>query len=389
MLTSAALTVPIVTGHNHDMVVTGHTRGQPSPGDDAGAGGLRAAGSEAASGTGGSRAVSIRDVAAAAGVSYQTVSRVINGHPSVRTSTRELVLATVARLGFRPNRAARALAGGPVQAVTVLTSNTTLYGQRSALQGIEEAARAADFPVGVRVIESEEPAVVADAVERAMEPGGALIVVAFDRAGTRALAAVPPGVPMVGIVETPAGDEGEGKPWVWINDRQAAAEATGYLLGLGHRTVHYVSIPPSTDASPQRLVGWRSALEEAGVEVPEPLQAGWHPRSAYEAARPLAADPAVTAVLCGNDDLALGVIRAMREAGRAIPGSVSIVGFDDTPLSAYYTPALTTVRLDFTELGRASFALLAGQIGAAREARPRPELIVRESTGPPASRRTR
>jgi DNA-binding LacI/PurR family transcriptional regulator len=392
------------------MVVTGHTRGEPPPGDGAGAGkgasggtrdlrsadsgagagGLRAADSEAASGTGGSRAVSIRDVAAAAGVSYQTVSRVINGHPSVRTSTREVVLATIARLGFRPNRAARALAGGPVQAVTVLTSNTTLYGQRSALQGIEEAARAADFPMGVRVIESEEPAVVADAVERAMEPGGALIVVAFDRAGTRALAAVPPGVPMVGIVETPAGDEGEGKPWVWINDRQAAAEATGYLLGLGHRTVHYVSIPPSTDASPQRLVGWRSALEEAGVEVPEPLQAGWHPRSAYEAARPLAADPAVTAVLCGNDDLALGVIRAMHEAGRAIPGSVSIVGFDDTPLSAYYTPALTTVRLDFTELGRASFALLAEQIGVAREARPRPELIVRESTGPPASRqRTR
>jgi DNA-binding LacI/PurR family transcriptional regulator len=313
---------------------------------------------------------------------------VINGHPSVKDSTRELVLAIIARLGFRPNRAARALAGGPIQAVTVLTSNTTLYGQRSALQGIEEAARAADFPVGVRVIESEEPAAVADAVERAIEPGGPLIVVAFDRASTRALAAVPPGVPLVAIVETPVGDEGEDKPWVWINDRQAAAEATGHLLGLGHRTVHYVSIPPSTDASPQRLIGWRSALEDAGAGVPEPVQAGWHPRSGYEAGRALAADPAVTAVLCGNDDLALGVIRAMHEGGRLVPGGVSVVGFDDTPQSAFYTPALTTVRLDFAELGRASFAALAEQIGTgpAARSRLRPELIVRESSGPPGRR---
>src|ERR1035438_8513076 len=88
-----------------------------------------------------SRPVSIRDVAAAAGVSYQTVSRVINQNSRVKQSTRELVLATIEDLGFRPNRAARALAGGPVESVTVLTSNTTLYGQSSALQGIEEAAR--------------------------------------------------------------------------------------------------------------------------------------------------------------------------------------------------------------------------------------------------------
>jgi DNA-binding LacI/PurR family transcriptional regulator len=375
------------------MVVTGHTNDQPARGGPrpAGAGGAGASGipgGGAAGGTGSSRSVSIRDVAAAAGVSYQTVSRVINGHPSVKGSTRDLVLATITRLGFRPNRAARALAGGPVQSVTVLTARTTLFGQRSAIQGIEEAARAADFALGVRVIESEEPAVVADAVERAVEPGGALIVIAFDRAGTRALAAVPPGVPMVGIVETPVGNEGEGKPWVWINDREAASEATAYLLGLGHRTVHYISIPPSTDASPQRLDGWRSALEAAGAEVPDPVPGGWQPQSGYEAGRLLAADPTVTAVLCGNDDLALGVMRAMQEAGRAIPGDVSVVGFDDIPQSAFYTPALSTVRLDFTELGRASFALLQELIGAGGQARPqpRPELVVRESSGPPPHR---
>jgi DNA-binding LacI/PurR family transcriptional regulator len=242
--------------------------------------------------------------------------------------------------------------------------------------------------MGVRVIESEEPAAVADAVERAMEQGGALIVVAFDRAGTRALAAVPAGVPMVGIVETPVGREGDGKPWVWIDDRQAAAKATAYLSGLGHRTVHYVAIPSSTETS-QRLAGWRSALEEAGAEVPEPIPARWHPRSGYEAGQLLARNPEVTAVLCGNDDLALGVIRALREAGRAVPGDVSVVGFDDIPQAEFVTPALTTVRLDFTDLGRASFAALQEQIGTApaETPRPQPELIVRESAGPPPSLR--
>jgi DNA-binding LacI/PurR family transcriptional regulator len=352
-----------VSAHNSAMDMSAHTSAEPA--DEA-------------------RPASIYDVASEAGVSIQTVSRVMNGHPSVKASTRQHVLATISRLGYRPNRAARALAGGAVKAVTVLTSNTTLYGQRSAIQGIEEAARAADFAMGVRVIESEEPAAVADAVERAMEQGGAFIVVAFDRAGTRALAAMPAGVPLVGIVETPVGQEGNGKPWVWIDDRQAAAEATAYLIGLGHRTVHYVAIPSSTETG-QRLAGWRAALERAGAEVPQPIPASWQPRSGYQAGQLLARDPAVTAVLCGNDDLALGVIRALREAGRSVPADVSVVGFDDIPQAEFVTPALTTVRLDFTDLGRASFAALRELIGAgpAEAPRPQPELIIRESAGPP------
>jgi DNA-binding LacI/PurR family transcriptional regulator len=278
------------------------------------------------------------------------------------------------------------LAGGPAHSVTVLTSNTVLYGPAATLQGIEEAARAAGFAVGVRVVESQEPAEVQDAVRRAAEPGAALIVLAYDRAGTRALAAVPPGVHVVAAVETPAGSAGEGQPWVWTNDVKAAGEATSYLLGLGHETVHYVPIPASTDSSP-RMAGWRSALEAAGLPVPEPARGGWDPRDGYEAGRRLAADPDVTAILCGNDDLALGVVRAMYEAGRPVPDSVSVVGFDDVPRSAFLTPALTTVRMDFAGQGRVCFALLqrlldpkaAGCQGTQLE----PELIVRESTGPP------
>jgi DNA-binding LacI/PurR family transcriptional regulator len=364
------------------MVVTGHTSSEDPPGPGPLSPGLADADGPRRV----LRPASIRDVAAAAGVSYQTVSRVINGHPSVRSSTREQVQAAIETLGFRPNRAARALAGGPARSVTVLTPNTTLYGYQAALQGIEEAARGVGFTVGVRVVEPAPPQEVAEAVQRAVEPGGAFIVIAYDQAGTMALDAVPPDIPMAAMVETPARDPGQQAPWVWLDDRKAAGHATRYLLSLGHQTVHYLAIPSSTSTS-QRQAGWRAALEEAGAPVPDPRQCGWSPRSGYEAGQSLAADPGVTAVLCGNDDLALGVMRAMHAAGRAIPGDVSVVGFDDTPVAEFLTPPLTTVRLDFAELGRACFAmLLALTEQNAPVPYPRrfePELIVRASTGPP------
>jgi len=356
------------------MNVTGHTSGRP-PAEDAAPPARQ------------QRPVSIRDVAAAASVSYQTVSRVINNHPSVKESTRAAVLAAISDLGFRPNRAARSLAGGRVNAVTVLTSDTTRYGYAASLQGIEEAARAAGFAMGIQVLEAGGR--ITDAVQRATEPGTALIVMAYDQAGTKALAAVPAGVPVAAAVETPSGRQAEGKPWVWLDDRQAAQQATQYLLGLGHRTVHYVPIPASTGTSP-RLAGWRAGLQQAGAPVPGPPAGGWTAEAGYRAGRDLAADPAVTAVLCGNDDVAVGVLRAMAEAGRPVPGSVSVVGFDDTPVSAYLTPGLTTVRLDWVALGRACFALLHSlvdpQATADAGASLRPELVVRESSAGPGGR---
>ena len=173
---------------------------------------------------------------------------------------------------------------------------------------------------------------------------------------------------------------------MWLDDRRAAIQATRYLLSLGHQTVHYLAIPSSTRTS-QRQAGWREALKEAGAPAPAPVQCGWTPRSGYQAGQALASDPEVTAVLCGNDDLALGVMRAMHAAGRAIPAEVSVVGFDDTPVAEFLTPPLTTVRLDFAELGRACFAMLMAlteqKVALPRPRRLEPELIVRESAGPP------
>ncbi|MCL6739481.1 LacI family transcriptional regulator, partial [Streptomyces neyagawaensis] len=350
------------TGHNRDMNVTGHTR----------------------------RPASIRDVATAAGVSYQTVSRVINGHPSVKQSTRERVLAAIDELGFRRNATALALASGRSRAVTVLTANTTHYGYASILQGIEEAARAASYTVGIGVLESAEEAAVAAEVRRAADAGGGLIVIAYDPAGVGALAAVPAELPVVGVVETPATPPGGDRPWVWTDDREAAHAVTRHLLSLGHETVHYVAIPSSTRRTSARTTGWRQALREAGAPEPRPVQADWGPAGGHRAGRKLAQDPSVTAILCGNDDLALGVLRALRENGRSVPDDVSVAGFDDAPHSAYLTPSLTTARLDFTGLGRAAFALLHGVLEQSAPIAPHrvsvPELVVRESSGPPPAR---
>ncbi|MFS8097498.1 LacI family DNA-binding transcriptional regulator [Lentzea alba] len=325
---------------------------------------------------------SIRDVAAAAGVSYQTVSRVLNDSPRVNPDTRRQVLDAIERLGYRPNRAARALGSGQSSTVTVVTSNTTLYGYASTLQGIEEAARAAGFAVGVRVVESDAPADVRCAVEHVSDHNaGGVVVIAFDSAGAAVLRALPAHVPAVAATEA-GGLAGSTRSVVFLDERQAAEDATRHLLDLGHRTVHHVAIPSETGAS-ARQRGWRAALEASGAPVCEVLPVGWDIRSAYLAGLRLAADPQVTAVLCGNDDTALAVRRALHEAGKDVPRDVSIVGFDDVPGAAYWTPALTTVRMDFVALGRACLAAITAELAG----EPRkvtvlapPALVVREST---------
>jgi DNA-binding LacI/PurR family transcriptional regulator len=359
-----------------------------------------------------SRSASIWDVARVAGVSQQTVSRVINGKARVSEATRARVLQVIEELGYRPNRLAQALAGGPARSVTVLTSDTALYGAAATLRGMEEAARTAGFSVGISVLEQGSDQ--RDIALRLNRPGEPVMVIAFDAAGVRALRSLPGDTPATAAVERrpddgtgggtgggagdtsgdasgdgsgdAARDGPEGPGELWLDDRAAAAHATRYLLGLGHRTVHYVAIPSSTSSLPQRTRGWQDALTAAGRPMPEPLPGGWSPRSGYLAVRSLLADRSVTAVLCGNDDLALGVMRAAREAGRDIPADLSVVGFDDSPPSAYLNPSLTTVRLDFEGLGRACFNLLQRrldpQAGPPVRVWSEPELIVRESSGP-------
>ncbi|MGW3607123.1 LacI family DNA-binding transcriptional regulator [Micromonospora sp. NPDC005161] len=324
----------------------------------------------------------IADVARVAGVSVPTVSRVLNGSVPVSAERRARVMAAVKELGFRPNGAARSLAQRTGSMIAVFTGNTTRYGYASTIQGIEEAARQAGYMVVISVVETPNVLTVERAIDHALgQPLAGAVVLEFDPPGVAALAAMPPWLPAVAAAS--GGSSGEAISHAYMDDRYAAAQATRYLLDLGHETVHHVAIP-SFGTESARMLGWRDAVVAAGVPVPPVIRADWNPMSGYDAGVALARDRSVTAVLAGNDELAIGVIKALNDHGRRVPDDVSVVGFDDHPLSQLWSPPITTVRQDFVGLGQQVFALLAGRMETG-EARPSvrmiPDLIVRGSTG--------
>jgi DNA-binding LacI/PurR family transcriptional regulator len=321
------------------------------------------------------------DVGRVAGVSHQTVSRVINGSPHVRPETRERVVAAMRELGYRPNPVARALVTGRSMTLGVVSFDTTLYGPASTLFGIERAAHEAGYFIIVASLKALDRPSVTDAVERLRRQGveGILVIAPHDEAA-EALLHAPHDVPLIAVE---AGPE-HGVPVAAVDQVAGGAMATRHLLDLGHETVWHISGPPNFIESGQRLTGWQATLRAAGAEIPKPLVGDWSPRAGYDLGRRLIRDPAVTAVFVANDQMALGLLRAMHEARREVPAEVSVVGFDDIPEAPYFTPPLTTVRQDFDEMGSRSLRLLVRMItGAERLASPAPvppELIVRAST---------
>jgi DNA-binding LacI/PurR family transcriptional regulator len=322
------------------------------------------------------------DVARRAGVSHQTVSRVLNNHPSVRPQTRAGVLAAIRDLGYWPNAAARTLVTGRTNALGVISFDTTLYGPASMLYGIERAARP-DYSVAIASLQAFDRRSLLDAVERLLHQGvEGIIVIAPVMTAVAALGGLAPDIPLVaaGCLADVALSS------VAIDNRAGGAVATQHLLELGHETVYHVAGPKTWLDAQQRIAGWREALAEAGAPEPELLRGDWSARSGYQAGHQLAASSDVTAVLCGNDSMALGVLRALAERGRRVPDDVSVVGFDDIAEAAYFLPPLTTVRQDFGELGRRAVHLLMDQIAAGpSDEAPLPippDLVVRGSTAP-------
>ena len=326
----------------------------------------------------------LSDVAREAGVSVPTVSRVLSGNVPVSDAKRELVLAAIDRLNYRPNPAARALKLGRRSMIGVITFNTVRYGYSRTLQGIQEAARESGYLVLIAVVESDEQADMDAAVELLLgQTVAGLVVIEFDPVGVAISRSLSPGVPVVAAAA--AGRSRSPHPHAFLDDRVAAREATEYLLGLGHETVHYLAIP-QTDARTGRALGWRRAILDAGAPLHEPVAAAYDPASGFEAGRILAQDETVTAVLCGNDELAIGLMRALGEAGRRVPDDVSVVGFDDQPVAAMWMPALTTVHQDFVDLGRRVFGLLETLLTSGTSphtSTARPRLVIRESSAAP------
>jgi DNA-binding LacI/PurR family transcriptional regulator len=326
------------------------------------------------------------DVADLAGVSHQTVSRVINGSPQVRPATRDRVVAAMRELDYRPNLAARALVTGRSRTLGVVSFDTTLYGPASTLFGIERAAHEARYFITVASLAALDRASVLNAVERLRAQGvEGILVIAPQESAARAIADIPKDVPLVAV----EGGHPDAAPLVAIDQFAGAVAATRHLLELGHATVAHVGGPGDWLEAQQRADGWRSVLEAAGAPVAAPYAGDWSPRSGYEIGRRLAGDEDVTAVFVANDQMALGVLRALHEAGHSVPERMSVVGFDDIPEAQYFTPPLTTVRQDFIEMGRDSLRMLlelveSGERPQAAHRTVEPELIVRSSTAAPA-----
>jgi DNA-binding LacI/PurR family transcriptional regulator len=185
-----------------------------------------------------------------------------------------------------------------------------------------------------------------------------IIVIAPKTSAVAALSHIPPGVPLVAV------GCGTRAPLTSVAvDNAAGAElATRYLLDLGHRTVHHVAGPSSWLDAQERVTGWRRGLRAARAPEPELMAGDWSSASGYQIGHQIAAERSVTAVLCGNDHMALGLLRALAERGRRVPADISVVGYDDIPESAFFLPPLTTVRQDFGELGRRALDLLVEMI---------------------------
>lgn len=329
------------------------------------------------------RPPAMSDVAARAGVSHQTVSRVLNDHPNVRPATRERVLAAIAELGYRRNPAARALVTRRSGTIGVMSSGSALFGPSSTLIAVEVAARDAGLFVSVATIARWEVEPVSDALEHFMDQGvDAVVVIASHDDAVAAVRTFNGAIPVVMV-----GPGIQPRPLHTVSgDQYAGARlAVRHLLDLGHRSVVHLAGPLDWIDARRRIDGWRDELAAAGVEAPEPIPGDWSAGRGYEVGRRLVADGVPSAVFAANDQLALGLLRAFAEAGVRVPDDVSVVGFDDIEGSANFFPPLTTVRQEFGTLGRTCMAVLVSALAGEdpESVLVPPSLVVRASSGPP------
>lgn len=327
----------------------------------------------------------MRDVASAAGVSAQTVSRALRDHPNVQPETKQRVNEAARKLGYRRNSTARALVTGRSNMIGVITLSTSSYSRLTLMSGIEHEAAERGYAVTFVSIASLTP--------RALETGLARL---HDQGVDAVITAVPlrePGSALaerLAIVPTVAidGPESPDDEAVSVDQVAAGRVAVEHLLSLGHENVWHLAGPPDWIESEARVQGWRTALTDADIEPPPMLRGDWSAASGHREGLLLARIPEVTAVLVASDEMAFGVIRALTEQGVRVPQDVSVVGIDDIELSAFCSPPLTTVRQSFVETGRRAVVRIHARLSPGSSddntarSRIQPELIVRASTAP-------
>lgn len=339
------------------------------------------------------RRPNLHDVAHLAGVSHQTVSRVLNEQPNVRPETRERVLEAIETLGYRRSLAARALVTSRTHTLGVLVQGKPRFGPSSTMLAVAQAARDAALYVSLAVVERPSVEETAAALEFFEEQGvEGIVVISPTVDSLEAARSRTPGVPMVIVA---AGEAPQESYWVTsVDQRLGAALATRHLLALGHPDVVHLAGPGRWLDAAERVAGWREERARWGLPPADPIPANWSATRGYEAVRDLVAGETPSAIFAANDQLALGVLRALAEAGVSVPGRVSVIGYDDVEGAGYFTPPLTTVRQPFHTLGGRCVEILlqeinepGGQMPASLLRPIEPVLVVRGTTAPYTSER--
>ncbi len=330
--------------------------------------------------------VTIRDVAAVAGVSHQTVSRVINNSDAVRPATRQKVEAAIDQLGYQPNEIARSMARGRSGNLACFSPNLTDYTFASIIDGAEREAREHGFfLMSASASDAATFSELVDQLVAGRRADGMLVINPYADGRHRHL---PDGFPTVFAGARP---REESTNSVALDDVAVGHLATQHLLAAGHRRVGMVTGPPAEDCTQDRSLGYVTSLQEAGLEIETGLiqEGDWSASSGYRAYEQFAQmENRPSAIFAQNDQMAVGILRAARDAGLTVPDELSVIGVDDIPLAAYFAPPLTTVRQDFADIGRQAVRLL---ISALEQPSSPPEhlllagdMIVRRSTAAPA-----
>ena len=324
----------------------------------------------------------LRDVARLAGVSHQTVSRVINGSEDVLPETRAIVEAAIEQLGYRPNAIARSMARGQTHTLACISPNLTDYTFASVIEGAEVEARQHDyFMLSSSATDPKAFQALVDELVGHRRVDGLIVINPYsdDR-----FLHIPENFPVVFV-----GARSHEKEIcsVSLDDEKVAYEATRHLISLGHTNIALVTGPMEEDCSQDRAEGYRRALQEAGIAYDESkvLEGDWSASSGQRALLSFVESGNVpTAVFAQNDRMALGVLRAARDVNLKVPSQLAVIGVDDMPLSSYFDPPLTTMQQDMPLIGQEATRMLLEIIQkktpAVRELKLSAQLVIRQST---------
>ena len=322
----------------------------------------------------------IYDVAALAEVSHQTVSRVLNNHASIRPETRARVEVAMEELGYRPNQAARALVTQRSKMLGLLVSDTGLYGPAGMLYAMERQARNAGYFALSIAVRFDSPDSWREGINQLQKLGvEGIAIIALPKDALDNVIRQFPNTPMVAI-DTEDSPKVTG---VGINNMGGGELATRHLIELGHKRILHIQGPTHSSEAVARRQGYEKAMAAAGLE-PRVVQGDWSAETGFRIGVDLNLDVEnYTAIFAANDHMSLGLLKAFRIRGIAVPERVSLIGFDDIPESSYFVPPLTTVRQDFNTLGEAAMEILLSELAGKKERttiRVSPELVIREST---------